>query len=52
MSLIKKMSSISITCTTRHRLATFGRKNQSYDNLLVEILDFIEKCDQWWSEKR
>jgi len=46
------MSSIAVAVTTRQKLAALGRKNQSYDNLLVEILDFIEKCDQWWSEKR
>lgn len=52
MAEIKTTSSISLTPQTRIRLASLGKKNQSYDNLLVEILDFIEKCDQWWAEKR
>jgi len=46
------MTTITVTNTTKNRLVTLGKKNQSYDNLLVEILDFIEKCDQWWAEKR
>ena len=46
------MSSISVTKETRERLAMLGKKNQSYNNLLNEILDFIEKCDQWWAEHR
>jgi len=52
MIQIKKMSSISLTNETRERLAFFGKKNQSYDKLLVEILDYIETSDQWWAEHR
>jgi len=46
------MTTITVTNTTKNRLTILGKKNQSYDNLLVEILNFIEKCDQWWAEKR
>lgn len=52
MEKIKNMSSISVTQETRERLVSLGRKNQSYDRLLKEILDFIEKSDQWWAENR
>jgi len=46
------ISSISLAIDTRKRLASIGRKNQSYDNLINEILEHINTCDQWWAEKR
>ena len=52
MSTIKKISSISVTIETRKRLAALGKKNQSYNNLVQEILEFIERSDRWWAECR
>ena len=46
------ISCISLTIETRERLAELGKKNQSYDNLVNEILDFVERSDQWWAEHR
>jgi len=43
---------ISLTVQTRQRLAELGKKNQSYDKLVNEILDFVERSDQWWAEHR
>ena len=48
---MEKISSISLTKETRTRLASFGKKNQSYDNLLAEMLDFIDTSDQWWADR-
>jgi len=52
MDLMRKLSSVSLCQNTRERLASFGKKNQSYDHLVNEILDFIEHSDQWWAERR
>ena len=52
MFTVEKISSISVKKDTRQRLASFGKKNQSYDNLVNEILDFIDIADQWWAERR
>lgn len=52
MQKVKKISSISVTIETRKRLAALGKKNQSYENLVQEILGFVEGSDQWWAEKR
>ena len=49
---VTNTSCISLTIETRERLADFGKKNQSYDKLVNEILDFIVKSDQWWAEHR
>jgi len=47
MKNMRRMSSISLTTETRNRLAGLGKKNQSYENLIQEILDFVERSDQW-----
>jgi len=52
MEKVKKISSISLTIETRKRLAALGKKNQSYNNLVQEILEFIERSDRWWAERR
>jgi len=52
MQNIDVISSISLAIDTRKRLASIGRKNQSYDNLINQILEHIDKCDRWWDEKR
>lgn len=52
MNKIRNMSSVPITQETKKRLESLGKKNQSYNRLLTEILDFIEKSDQWWVENR
>ena len=49
---MRKISSITLVTETRERLAELGKKNQSYDNLVNEILDFVERSDQWWAEHR
>jgi len=49
---MKKISSITVTIETRERLAELGKKNQSYDKLVNEILDFVDRSDQWWAEHR
>ena len=43
---------IVIEKVTKQKLIALGKKNQSFDNLLKEILDFVENSDQWWCENR
>jgi len=52
MQNIDVISSISLSVNTRKRLASVGRKNQSYDNLINEILEHVDNCDKWWVEER
>jgi len=47
MPNIDAISSISLSINTRKRLASIGRKNQSYDNLVNEILEHVDICDRW-----
>jgi len=37
---------------TKNRLNLHGKKNQTFDQLVNEILDHLEKCDRWWCENR
>ena len=49
---MKQITSVSLRRETRERLVSFGKKNQSYDNLLNEILNYLDTADQWWAERR
>jgi len=49
---MKLQTSITLTRTTRDKLNKFGKKDQTFDQLLNEILNHIEKCDRWWCENR
>jgi len=39
------LTTISIDTETRDRLRTFGKKGESWNNLLNRIMDKLEKCD-------
>jgi len=49
---VRSQTTIPLEKITKNRLTSLGKKNQSYDNLVNEILDFIESSDQWWAERR
>ena len=48
----KKSTTITIQKNTKRKLALLGRKGQSFEKLLKEIVTHIEKCDRFWSENR
>lgn len=42
---------IKIKRQTKFRLARFGNLLSSWDSILDELMDHVEKCDKYWSEK-
>jgi len=48
---IRNVTTVQLKRSTRDRLTSIGRKNQSYDNLIDEILKHIDMCDRWWDER-
>lgn len=45
------MISLSIQKSTKDRLSKYGRVTSTWDSVLNKILDHIERCDLFWSEK-
>jgi|SaaInlStandDraft_5_1057022.scaffolds.fasta_scaffold75609_2 hypothetical protein len=45
------MTTISVQKKTKQRLEKRGNLGTTYDNVLNEILDHLESCDTWWSNK-
>jgi len=48
----KTHTTITIQKNTKRKLSLLGRKGQTFDKLLNEIVTHIEKCDRFWSENR
>jgi len=48
----KALTTIPIQKNTKRKLTLLGRKGQSFDKLMSEILTHIERCDRFWSENR
>lgn len=44
-------TSVKLKKETKNRLARFGTLSSSYDILINEILDHLEKCDRYWQER-
>ena len=42
---------IKIKKATKLRLIAFGRFSSSYDAVLNELLDHVDKCQQYWEER-
>lgn len=42
---------IGIKKATRERLAKHGNLTSSWDSLLNEILNHLEFCDKYWSDR-
>lgn len=36
---------------TKLRLARFGNLLSSWENVINELLDHVEKCDKYWGER-
>jgi len=45
-------TTITVKKNTKKRIASLGKMNQSFDELLNEIITHVEKCDQWWCQNR
>lgn len=43
--------SIKLEKETKSRLERFGSISMSHDTLINEILDHLDECDRFWSEK-
>ncbi len=44
-------TTINLTEDTKERLSNYGRITSTWDSVLNEILDHIERCDRFWSEQ-
>ena len=51
MTASKKVT-IDLSTETKKLLVSYGKMNQSYDDLICEILTHVDTCDKWWSENR
>jgi hypothetical protein len=49
--MIKMKTSIRVRKSTKIRLGKFGTLGQSFDDVVTELIDHIEKCDIYWAEK-
>jgi len=52
MTIIEKRTTIELKKLTRDHLASFGKKDQSFDKLVQEILNHVDNCDRWWCNNR
>ena len=44
-------SSIQISTKTKEKIAKLGTISGTYESVIVEMLEHIKKCDQWWEDK-
>ena len=44
-------SSIQISHKTKARLGKLGTVTATYESVIVEMLEHLEKCDQWWAKR-
>lgn len=44
-------TTIDIQNSTKERLAGYGNLGSTWDSILDELLDHVEKCDTYWSNK-
>jgi len=44
-------STISLQKTTRDRLSKYGSMSSTWDSVINELLDHVEKCDNYWSDR-
>ena len=52
MNVIKNITTVQLKRSTRDRLASIGKKDQSFDSLIDEVLKHIKECDRWWCQNR
>jgi len=44
-------TSITIKKSTKNFLKSFGKKGETYDNVLCNILKHINNCDHFWENR-
>ena len=49
--MVKHKSTIVLNNKTKDSLRSLGKKGQSFDKLLNDILNHINKCDRWWCDR-
>lgn len=47
MDSIKNLTTIQLKRSTRDHLASIGKKDQSFDDLVNEVLKHVDICDRW-----
>lgn len=52
MQSIYSITTITVKKDTKKRIISLGKMNQSFDELLNEIITHVEGCDQWWCQNR
>jgi len=40
----EKLTTIKISTTTRARLADYGKKSETFDQIVIRLLDEVEMC--------
>jgi len=45
-------TSVKLKKETKARLAKFGTLSGTYDTTINDILDHLDKCDQYWNETK
>jgi len=48
----KTLTTIPIQKNTKRKLILLGRKGQTFDQLVTELLNHSDTCDRFWSENR
>lgn len=47
----EEVTRINLKKGTRDRLAKLGPLNSTWDRVMREVLDHLEQCDSYWSDK-
>lgn len=50
--MTNEKKTICLSETVKEMLRQNGKKGQSFEDLLREITEHIDKCDRWWCENR
>ena len=45
-------TTIHLSKEVKEMLNHNGKKGQSFDDLVREVAEHIDKCDRWWCENR
>lgn len=44
-------TTVSITKKTRDRMKKYGFLNSTYDSVINDLIDHVEKCQDWWRDR-
>lgn len=51
INLEKQLTKISIAKATREQLAKLGKKDSTWDDILKDLLDHCNICDNYWGNR-